>query len=118
MFAREGSSGVKARRHSKKYARKHGKPEGGPVTLNLDGNMLNSMIAKRGNNAKKVEVNIGFSSVESARKARIHNELGSSTSRVKRRFLFLNKKEWIKVVNGAMREIGMIRRTRGTHRHT
>lgn len=100
VFARKGSSGTKARRYSKSYAKRKGKS--GRPNLYDTGQMLDSMRGDFTITDKVILAGIKFTNAEARRKAEIHNDLGSGKNRIRRRFLYVNKRERSKVLSAGL----------------
>ena len=103
-FAAKGSSGVRARRYSARYAKETGKSTGGPVDLTRTGGMLNSL--KGGFTTLKDDgllVGVSFTTARGERLFEIHQKKGTGKRRIRRRFVFLNKRERDKVTRVGLR---------------
>lgn len=101
-FATKGSSGTRARRYNPDYARRVGKSPGGPVNLFLTGSMLDNMRGAYtfrrdqgtiGRDADSMEVFIRFQTNDARRKFSYHQDQGSGSSRIKRRFVYLTARD-------------------------
>lgn len=92
-FAARGSSGTRARRYDPSYARKTGKSVGGPVDLYVSGDLYNAIKGKHRINSKSVTVYAEVVGSKAKQKVQWLEEMGAGKGRIKRRFLYLTKKE-------------------------
>jgi hypothetical protein len=99
-FAASGSSGERARRYNKDYAKRKMKPLQ-PVTLRDEGDMLRDLFGdfeppQRGE--LELTATYDFATEESRQKAEYHNTEGAGRNYIKRRFLYLTKREAERIV--------------------
>lgn len=101
-FAAKGSSGTRARRYNRDYARRVGKPAAGPVDLTLSGGMLRNMTGaytfrrdqgSMGRAADSMEVFIRFKGARAQRLFDIHQNRGAGRGRIKRVFVYLTARD-------------------------
>lgn len=109
IFAREGSSGTRARRYHPKYARKVGKNPGGPVDLYVTGQLHSSIRGKGRVNPKSVSATAYIEGSQARQKWEWLERDGSSPSRIKRRFMYITKEEG-KKISAAMLKAGMTKK--------
>jgi hypothetical protein len=94
QFARQGSSGVRARRYNPDYAKSVGKAAGGPVDLTVTGGLLGSLVGDAKFEADgRLRISVDHSTADAKRKKVFLQDIGVGPTRIKRRYLYLNKTE-------------------------
>ena len=106
IFARQGSSGSRARRYNPKYARRAGKSVGGPVDLFRSGQLHGSIRGRARKNKRSITVSAVIIGSKARQKWKWLEVEGAGRSRIKRRFMYVTKKEG-QVITRAMLRAGM-----------
>ena len=102
-FAAKGSSGGRARRYDPRYARKVGKSVGGPVDLFITG-QLHDGIKGKARFGKNTISATGYIAGGGAKTKYNHLQVqGVGPNLIKRRFMYLNKKEAGRVARAMIR---------------
>lgn len=102
-FARLGSSGTRARRYNRQYARRARKNAAGPVDLYVTGDLYSSIKGRARINKKSVSASARVEGSSAKQKWRWLEVEGAGRSRIKRRFMYLTKTEADKIARAMIR---------------
>ena len=103
QFAREGSSGTRARYYNARHARRYGKNVNGPVDLFITGDLHRAIKGKTKFLKTGVRVGAQVKGGSARKKFDYIQNLGSGRSRIKRRFMYLNNTEANRVIRAMIR---------------